>query len=301
MGRNKLLITGASGFVGRAVCNYIDFDQYEVHALTSSTNSTKSDSEIAFHQCDFLNRVEQERIFKALKASHLIHLAWNTEPSNYNLPINYDWLSSSMHMIELFAKYGGERLLITGSGVEYDWKYSFCNENSTPTSNESLYGACKNILRQFATSYCAEMGLSLTWPRLFFIYGPHENKARLIPHIISQLLNGNHASIKSGELYRDYLSVNEYGKAINQLFDSQVEGVINIASGIPTKIEDIALYIGSYLGREDLLRFEKMKEIKNRFVFADTSRFLNELAWKPLGNLNQGLNETIEWWKINIK
>ncbi|MFW5644383.1 MAG: NAD-dependent epimerase/dehydratase family protein, partial [Bacteroidota bacterium] len=253
--RDRLLITGATGFLGRNLIPVLSGHDAEMLSLTIEQDS-ENKSGISWVHCDLFDAEAVERIMKEFKPTHLLHMAWGMVPSNYNLPSDFEWLTAGMSLIKLFARYGGRRVVVTGSGVEYDWSSAFCREGSTRESYQTLYGANKNILRKFSESFLAYHGIALAWPRLFFLYGPYENEQRLVPHIITSLLKGEEAVIRSGNLYRDYFYIKDVVHSLSQLVFSEITGLINIASGEPVKLGYIAELIGNMIGSTDLLEFQ---------------------------------------------
>jgi len=295
---NRLLVTGGSGFIGQNLLPIIDTGKYEVHCISSKKRTEASD--IVWHHCNLMEQRELAKLFQEVQPSHLIHLAWSTEPGQYNLPDNFKWMEAGMNLLKLFQEYGGKRVLLAGSGVEYDWSYGQCSEETTPVSNETLYGACKNLLREYSHAFLKHHKISYAWCRLFFIYGPSENPLRLVPHVITSLLNGETATVRSGDLYRDYLYVKDYADSLLHVMESDFQGVVNIGSGEPNKIEYIANLIGEIIGRNELIKFERPARITNRTVVADTSILNNQIGWKPKMSVKESLVETIEWWKKNL-
>jgi nucleoside-diphosphate-sugar epimerase len=186
-----------------------------------------------------------------------------------------------------------------GSCAEYDWAFGRCSEFSTPLNSATTYGVCKNRLRFELEELGKETGLSAAWGRLFFLYGPHERPERFVPSVINSMLRGETATCSSGEKLRDYIFVKDAADALASLLDSLVAGPVNIGSGTPSAIRQIAGQIGEKLGRSDLLRFSDVQSDEPAEVSADTTRLNNEVGWSPQYNFDRGLEETINWWKLN--
>ena len=297
----KLLITGGTGFIGSNVLAAINPDDFEVFALSTSSNGKNHfPKHIQWVEGNLLNHNDTNEVLKKYKPTHLLHLAWGTEPSNYNLPVNFDWFTAGVNLLEAFKNNQGKRAVIAGSGVEYNWDYGYCKENETPTSHETIYGACKNMLRQYTQSFLPSFEIEHVWPRLFFIYGPGENPLRLVPHIITQLLKNEKAIVRSGDLYRDYIYVKDVARILINMLEGNGNGTINVCAGLPFKIKDIAQTIGDILNKSDLIEYQTQTNIKRQLVVGDNSRLTNELNYTPSIDIGQNLAETIEWWKKNI-
>ncbi len=293
----KILLTGATGFIGTHCIQPLLRKGFEVHCVSSKSRTTCA-TEI-WHEADLLCAAEIDKLIKKVAPSHMLHLAWYAEPGTVNDPINLLWARSGLELIRLFEKYGGSRLVIGGSCLEYDWNYGFCAESLTPRISNSLYGCCKNSLFEMASRYATVTGLSLAWARLFFIYGPWENPNRLVPYVIKSLLEGDIARCSNGAQIRDYLHVQDVADALVELLVTNADGDFNIASGIPVTLRQIVATIAEQIGRPELIALGAVPKRDNdvALVVGNTEKFEQTLGWKPKINLNSGLEDTIEWWK----
>ncbi|HLW67463.1 MAG TPA: NAD-dependent epimerase/dehydratase family protein [Gemmataceae bacterium] len=164
---HKVLLTGASGFLGRH-CVEVLGTQFEVHAVSRSLE-TPAAPNIHWHQIDLFRRESVAELLRQVRPSHLLHLAWVTDPATYrDSAANLDWLAASVHLLRAFADNGGQRVVVAGSCAEYDWSYGVCDEATTPVRPANLYGICKNALREVLEAYARQTGLSAAWGRVFF-------------------------------------------------------------------------------------------------------------------------------------
>jgi nucleoside-diphosphate-sugar epimerase len=202
-------------------------------------------------------------------------------------------------LLKTFGAFGGRRAVFAGSCAEYDWSAAYCSEESTPTASRSLYGTCKNGLQQIFTHYCRQEKISGGWGRIFFLYGPYETKSRLIPSVITALLDGKPARCTSGTQVRDFLHVEDVASAFCAFLTSDVEGVVNIASGRPVSIKEVVELIAEKIGRRDLIELGRLSipEAEPPLILADTTRLAREVEWRPRYDLSTGLDHVIEWWK----
>jgi UDP-glucuronate decarboxylase len=295
----KLLLTGASGFIGRNLIPFLEKSDTEIFILDKNAAAGCVEN-IHFIACNLHDHDAVRKILRSLQATHLLHVAWGMYPGNYNHPDNFNWTQSSIFLLEEFVRNKGERVIMTGSCVEYDWSYGKCIENKTPIVHDTLYGASKNVLREYSTSFCNHHGIEFVWPRIFFLYGPHEPSQRLIAHVISSLLKGNTAIITNGDLYRDYVYVKECARVLADLVFHPITGTINIGTGIPVKIADIGKIAAEIIGRPELLQIQSPETLHNRVVFADVSNLTEKLSYAPSNDILTGLKETISWWSQTI-
>ena len=236
--------------------------------------------------------------------SHLLHLAWYVEPGQWvHSRQNFEWVRASLNLLSAFVDNGGKRATLAGSCAEYDWRYAYCKEDVTPLIPNTVYGTCKHALQQMFAEMSNRLGLSGVWGRIFFLYGPHEHPARLVSSVIRSLLQERSADCSHGEQMRDFLYVKDVANAFVALLENPVEGAVNIASGKPLALKKIILKIAHKLNRPDLVRLGALQTRANEpdLLVGDTTRLFKEIGWQPNYSLDQGLEETIAWWRNHMK
>lgn len=301
----KVLITGTGGFIARHCIPLLRNKKYLIHGTVLNTADTLSDQDDVFwHPVNLLDRNAVSELVKIIKPTHLLHFGWYTEHRKFwDAEENLDWTSATIHLIKEFKKNGGERFVGAGSCAEYDWRYGYCTENITPLNPSSLYGKCKNAVRLIAQEYAALHKISFAWGRIFFLYGPHENPNRLISYVITSLLKNRVARCSNGTQIRDFMHVVDVANAFVALLDSDIEGPVNIASGNPLSLKHIIDIIGEIINRQDLILYGANPGNPGdpAFLAADVQRLNNELQWNPEYGINEGLQQTIHWWKNHLK
>ena len=294
----KILVTGASGFIGRHCCTQLSALGYEVHAVSSKS---QSDETVHWHKADLLDSQQSIRLIRNIQPTHLLHLAWCAEPGKYWTSIeNYHWVKASLTLFEEFVRSGGKRVVVAGSCAEYDWGYKNYSEDTTPLDPATLYGTCKHSLQLMLSSYAALKGLSFAWGRIFSIYGPHEHPDRLCSSVIQALLRSQKIKCSNGGLIRDYLHVSDVASAFAALLVSDIQGPVNIGSGFGTKLRDIVGKIDEKIGNDGFLEIATKPGSLNEapIIVADTTR-LDNIGWKPTYDIESGLDHTIDWFRNN--
>ncbi len=295
----RVMITGATGFIGRHCLPLLLARNYEVHAVSSKVQH-KVRSNVHWHCKDLLNSDDISKLIASIQPTHLLHLAWYTAPGKYATSLeNCRWVQASLVLMQAFALRGGKRLVMAGTCAEYDRKYGYCSEQITPLLPATLYGACKHSLQIILDAFGGQTGLSAAWGRIFFLYGPHEHPDRLVSSTIRSVLQGKLALCSHGDQIRDFLYVQDVADAFVTLLESDVLGNINIASGYPVTVKDVVNKIGEKLQREDLIQLGAIPTAPNDppFLVADVSRLTDEVCWQPKYDLVTGLEQTIEWWR----
>lgn len=297
----RLLLTGATGFVGRHAIAPLVARGFEVHAL--SWPHAGGGAGAQWHQANLLVPGDVAHVLDDVRPTHLVHLAWYVAPGKWAEALeNYDWVRTSLDLLQQFAAHGGIRTVVAGSCLEYDWSAGYCSEARTPRRPHTFYGTCKNALQELWAGYATRSGVSSAWPRIFFVYGPGEHPDRLVAHVMRKLLTGEEAKCSHGRQIRDYLYVQDVADALAALVDSSVEGPINVASGQPITLANLVGRIGDAIGRPDLIRLGAIPPAPSDMplVVADTRRLEDELGFRPAVSLDRGIAQTIQWWSAQI-
>jgi len=301
----KVLVTGATGFIGRHTIAPLTAAGFEVHAVTSKIplNSTDVNGKCCWHTMNLLDPMQVKNLVSTVKPTHLLHFAW------YNIPgkclvaeENFLWVQASLELLRHFREQGGERVVMAGSALEYDWNYGYCSEVLTPRNPHTAYGVCKNALQEMLKAYAEITKLSSAWGRVFNVYGPYDHPKRLVSSVILSLLKNEPALCSDGNQLRDYLYVEDVANAFVVLVESSVTGEINIASGKPVAVKEIIYKIASKLGKTNLVKLGSILASSgepNLFV-ANISRLSGELGFLPKYDLDIGVNQTINWWNHQI-
>jgi nucleoside-diphosphate-sugar epimerase len=301
----RVLVTGATGFIGRHSFPSLAARGYEVHASTSLENAHAINAPgVVWHRANLLDRAQVFALVSKVRPSHLLHFAWYAVPGKFwTSPENLRWVQASIDLLRAFKEAGGERVVTSGSCAEYEWgNEGPCSEAETPLRPTTLYGTCKHALRLMFESYASQERLSVAWGRIFFLYGPHEHRDRFVASVIRSLLRGEEARCTHGRQVRDLMHVADVAEAFVALLDSEIKGAVNIASGQAVSLGDVVNEIGERLDRRELIKLGSLVPPAGepRVIAADTKRLNEEVGWRPQRDLSVGLDETIEWWRKNL-
>jgi len=300
----KVLVTGAGGFIGSHVTEALLSRGHEVHAVVRTDGPKRLcvDKSASF---DWLTidlddvRATREAITK-VQPQAAVHLAWYAKPGQYwTAPENLECVKTTLSLAQILAEAGCPRLIAAGSCAEYDWDYGFCSEDCTPLRPATLYGTCKDATRRLLEAFCAEKSISFAWTRFFHLYGPREAPGRLVSSITTSLLRGSIAKCTDGEQRRDFLHVADAAAAVCAVLEADVLGPVNIASGVPVRVREIAETLARILGAEKSLEIGGLLGMASEppLLLADVRRLRRETAWQPKWSLESGLENSVTWWR----
>jgi len=296
----RLLITGASGYIGRHCLAALRDRDAEIHATATRDCRDPGDPQVHWHRCDLLQHGRAQQLIRDVRPTHLLHLAWIATPGIFwTSELNEAWRATSRELGECFCAAGGEKMVVAGTCAEYDFGDGVCHEDRHDPKPATPYARAKLALYQELSERATRWGIGLAWPRLFWSYGRYEHPARLIPSIICSLLRDEPVRCTSGSQRRDYLHVSDLAGALTDIVCSSITGPINVGSGNAVSVALIASAIATEMKKADLLRLGAIATAVEEppLVVADTTRLRNELGFETKVSLTAGLRDTIRWWK----
>jgi nucleoside-diphosphate-sugar epimerase len=299
----RVLLTGAAGFIGRhAIASLHDLG-FDVHAVSRKAPSLNEGAvkDVTWHTADLLDPLDSRELIERVRPSHLLHLAWYAEHGRFwTSTENVRWVEASLGLLRAFGACGGRRAVVAGTCAEYDWSSAgHCIEGATRLAPSTLYGACKHALNVIAQPWSEAVGVDFAWGRIFFLYGPWEDPARLVPSVTRALLSGQPALCSHGRQLRDFLHSSDVADAFVALLNSNVCGSVNIGSGEPMSIGELVKRVAAATGRLDLLRLGALaaREGEPQELVADVGRLRDEVGWAPSLSVAEGIERTVEWWR----
>lgn len=283
----KVLVTGATGFIGRYLVNSLQ--RQGIEYVTLGKNSLNSGQHIQF---DLLSDEDLIGQIKKIGPTHLVHLAWYTEHGEYwESPLNISWLMATSRLIEAFCQSDGRHVVIAGTCAEYDWRNGYCVEDLTPLVPKTLYGISKNSTRSLAYHMCNKYSVGLAWARIFFPYGLGEQSNRLIPSLFGVFRGDRRAFGVNALAYRDLLHVSDVANAILICSQKQVQGDINICSGEPTSMADIVGLIASIFKKSpDIILSRESSRLGEPKILIGQNEKLKRLGWSQEIMIEDGIN-----------
>lgn len=234
----KILVTGATGFIGRHVVGELAAIGHEVLAVARRPDRLADMpwcNTVNFLTCD----IHGENVEAALAFAPdvLVHLAWPGLP-NYRQAIHFERnLPADYRFLKRAVEGGIGQILVTGTGAEFGLMGGALAED-TSTAPVNAYGIAKDSLRRFLQHLQFSQPFILQWVRLFHLYGPGQNPTSLLAQL-DKAIDEQRGSfdMSGGEQLRDYLPVQEVARRISLLVSRpDIQGVINCCSGTPISV-----------------------------------------------------------------
>jgi len=309
----KVLITGATGFVGANLVRMVLKQGSDVYIITrKKSDKWRIDDvlgEIAEYNTDFnidlLDCDKLNRIIRRIRPDIIYHTAtYGGRPGQKDaIKIVQTNLVGTINLIKACQKFGFDLFVNTGSSSEYGIKERAMQEGDLlePVND---YGISKSAATQYCRAVARNKGLPIVTLRLFSPYGSYEESTRLIPSVILSCLRGEKPKISSPYFVRDFVYIQDVLDAYAKLSDVPDLGgeVFNIGSGKQCTVGDVANMIIELSGCCMELEMGMPQGWPNepKKWEADISKANDILGWMPKYSMEKGLAETIRWFEKNI-
>jgi nucleoside-diphosphate-sugar epimerase len=254
-----VLLTGATGFVGRHVLSTLLRRGARVRVIvrTGSEHLVPDRPELertlTTHDL-FAENVDWWEV-ACRGTDTIIHVAWYAEPGLYlQSPENLSCLRGTLDLAEGAARAGIRRFVGVGTCAEYDVNTGRLTVD-TPLRPATIYAASKAAAFITLSQWFAVHQVEFAWCRLFYLYGAGEDARRLVAYLHAQLAAGRPAQLTSGRQVRDFWNVEDAACRIVDVALGEEQGPVNVCSGVPITVRELAERIADEYGRRDLLCF----------------------------------------------
>lgn len=254
-----VLLTGATGFVGRQVLRALGEAGVRVRVVVRDGKQSQVAAlkgvEAVVTTPDLFAETFNWWAGVCEGIDTVIHAAWYAEPGKYlKSGKNLDCLAGTLQLVKGAVQAKVRRFTGVGTCFEYDLAGGLLSVD-TPLRPSTPYAGAKAAAFMALAQALPQQDVEFAWCRLFYLYGEGEDPRRLVPYLHAKLAAGEPAELTSGKQIRDFLEVQVAGRMIVETALSDVQGPVNICSGVPITVRQLAEQIADTYGRRDLLKF----------------------------------------------
>ncbi len=306
--KRVFLVTGAAGFVGANVCRRLVDNDCAVHAIVAPGSDTwrlrELEGQLHLRRIDVCDGEGISRAVRDIRPSVIYHLAtYGAYPFQSNPErIILTNVLGLWNLLNACNEVGYELFVNTGSSSEYGEKRHAMRETDLLEPN-SFYAVAKASQTLLSQQVAESPDLPIVTLRLFSVYGPYEERTRLIPTLIMSALEGRPIDMVSPETCRDFIHTEDVVDAyllIDELKRHPKE-TFNIGTGVQTSMREIVATTAARHGREIDARWGAMeaRPWDTSTWVADISKARRMLGWQPKVSLAEGIDRCLEWFRLN--
>ena len=303
----KILVTGASGFLGSFLCEELINAGHQVHAIVRTPKKAwrleNIKDKLIFHFLDFSDQDAVFNLCNKNKYDAIAHLGWsgvaNFDRNKIVQTLNIQW---SLNLMDAAIKSGVECFLSLGSQAEFGSQSGVLSPESK-TIPSTLYGKSKLSTYMLCNHIAKENKLRFVWMRVFSTFGERDHTYWMIPSLIEKLLNKEKPALTAGKQKWDFLYGRDAASAIRLgLENKTAQGIYCLGSGNAPSLKKTIETIRDYIDPSLPLGFGEIPYRDDQvFVLqADTSKLKNDLGWQAYSSLETSLEKTVQWYKNNL-
>lgn len=278
----RIFVTGGTGFVGRhAVAELLKRGHT---LLVLSRGKHKRSRRLTYLRGNLSNIARWERALRRFKPQAALHMAWEGIP-DYGPETSLKNLVNGVALVHALGRAGCKKVVATGSCWEYGAESGKIAEDSGLRFSNP-FPAAKAALHRIGAAAAAGYDMDFVWGRIFYVYGPGQKSASLIPHLIEMKRSNRMPGLRNPNGANDFVYVGDVARALGMLVAKRTPSkVFNIGSGRATGVRTVA--------REIYGRNVVPAKGAPRGFYADLARIKRELGWKPATGIEEGIRRTI--------
>lgn len=304
----RILITGVGGFVGKNLVRFLsvdaDNDVVGIDLLESfKPLDNRSLPRFRYQSGNLWQKELIEQLMAGERFDIIIHLAAILSQAD-DFETHCKSVDSNMKasfLVMELAKAHGARIIFPSTALIYgDQKGPF--SESMEAKPADFYSFSKHLCEKVILYYQERFGIRPVIFRPAILYGPGQSGTMFIPALVKALLQGKEFPMTKGEQYRDFVYIGDFVEAVGlALQNENLTGIYNIGTGTRWKLVDAALLAEKLVGAHGRVKAGALSYRANESwdYCVSHGKILQETGWKPNTGLENGLGQTIEWWKKN--
>ncbi len=296
----RILVTGASGFIGPHLCRALDATAAEVHAVSRRAISI-SDKRFRWWQCDLSDMTAVRNLVDTIRPDLIFHLAahnFGGRGLELVLPTLHSNIITTVNLLTAVTEIGCSRIIIAGTMEEP----ISSNPDVIPSSP---YAAGKWASSAYARMFNRLYQTPVVIARIFMTYGPGEpNVNKIVPYVINSLLCGEPPKVSSGMREVDWIYVDDVVNGLIATAEApDIEGhTVDLGSGILVSIRRVIETLCDITGSDVQPLFGSIPDRPmDQVLIANVETTCSKIGWKPEISLEQGLTNTVKWHRAKMK
>jgi nucleoside-diphosphate-sugar epimerase len=290
----RVLVTGASGFLGGHLCTGLLAAGAEVHAVSRAARQS-ADERLRWWQADVEDLDAARRLISAVKPERVYHLSGliNGAPDlALVLPTFHSLVTSTVHLLTAVAGTECRRFVLVGSLEEP-------TDNAAEACPTSPYGAAKWAASAYGRMFRSLFDVPVVIARTHMTYGPGQPTWKLIPYTILSLLRNEPPRLSSGRRPLDWVYVDDVVEGLLLAGSaSGLEAPVELGSGTLTPIRDVVTRLVDLVAPAVQPIFDALPDRPRETErAADIAATRARLGWSPTTPLDEGLARTVRWYR----
>ena len=263
----RAIVTGATGFIGTALCRELIKNNYEVTAVIRPETKRKDKVPSGVNVVELpLDRINE------LEGSYdlFYHLAWNGSSGNdrNDFDMQYSNIKYTADAIRVAKRLGCKKFIGAGSQAEYGVVHGEAKEDETICKPFMMYGAAKLAAYHMGKIVAEQEEISFVWPRIYSIYGPGENEGTLISYLVKTLKEGKIPELSSCENMWNFMYIDDCTRALRMLGENKnTEGIYNVASSDTRFLKEFVIEARDIINENLGLNFGAKKQDENKMFW----------------------------------
>lgn len=274
----RAIVTGATGFIGIALCKELLEQSYEVTAVIRPGTKKREKLERSLSANKFTQNhlrileLPLDQLMDLSEKYHIeadvfFHLAWNGSSGSDReiFEIQYKNLQYTANAIQAAKACGCTKIIGAGSQAEYGVVRGIAREEKTVPRPFMMYGAAKLAAYHMGKVLAEQIGITFVWPRIYSVYGVGENQGTLVNYVIHTLKKGEVPQLTSCENMWNFMYITDCVRALRLLGEMpKAEGIYHIASDDTRKLKEFVKEIRDIIAPEGQLQFGAKVNASNR-------------------------------------
>ena len=297
----KILITGASGFIGRSILKLLFKTTHDIGVIVRDSSYDLKNHNVIYGDLNAFNLISEKVI--QFQPDIIIYLSWEGIP-DFSKSVSQNNLFIALNFFDKVIKNTKcKKIIVSGSCFEYGKKLGPCKETDS-VNIDSYFTWAKHSLYQYLDIQCQQKHINLNWFRFFYVYGPNQRQNSLIPTLIKSISSLEIPQIKTPLNKNDFIYVNDIANLIVKAVDIHMaSGIYNAGSGTASSVYDICRIVENQLLETDsitkqiLTNGEKTSTVN---FWADMNKTNNIIKKTSTTSLKNGIKHQVKSMEHNL-